>query len=100
MVWRFCEESPKKPYTLSVEAPLEQLSDAEYKKLCKDGMTEPTRPDGVGVDWKWLTPTIEENGDFEGAYWEETEDALQKRFALMLAERLGYCGLAGRPVDD
>jgi hypothetical protein len=49
--------------------------------------TEPPRPAGVPADWTWE----EYEGDGYSGWLEPEAD--------MLARRVGYCGLAGHPLD-
>jgi hypothetical protein len=61
-----------------------------------DPRIEPPRPKGVPASAEWLP--LEGSGDeVTGGYWAQPQAEVDADFELALAERRGFCGLAGRP---
>lgn len=62
-----------------------------------DPQAEPARPAGLLPSWEWV-PITGEGEDIEGGYWAEPLVDVEAEHARIIAERRGYCGLAGAPA--
>lgn len=60
------------------------------------GDPEPPRPSHLAISWIWLPPTIDEDDEFDGGYWQEPEVERAAREAMALSNRSGYCTLCAR----
>lgn len=62
-----------------------------------DPQVEPARHEKIPADAIWM-PITGEGEDIEGGYWVENPATVDAENAAVVAQRRGYCGLAGRPA--
>lgn len=83
-MWRWAEEAPDEPD-----------EDAWWPEQ-DEPRVEPPRPPEVPATAVWV-PLTGEGDDLQGGYWATSPEELRAKYLVLLAQRRGYCGLAGRP---
>ncbi|HSV48414.1 MAG TPA: hypothetical protein VLJ58_21675 [Ramlibacter sp.] len=84
MAWRWGED-----------APLPDERKEQWPEDESDHETEPARPANMPASWEWVPLVLEGDKWADGGYWTEPEAEHIERNKAALADRRGYCGLAG-----